>query len=410
MNNVIFCYPSMSIGGAQLLFIRCAKYLSSNSKFQVFYIDYKNGFARKELKEEKVTFINYIDEEKIQLLKNSILIAPLSYIDIVNSKFKLSQNNYFFFWSIHPMNIAGKIKRRDSFYFMTKKNRRRIGTLLKELSIIGVIKYMDYSNYLSASKVFSFNLNNIEYIPIPIDNNNIIDKNDIKKRNVLINKISFLWLSRLDSDKINTLLTFMNELEVSSKINSIVLYVVGDGTELVNLKRKSPKYNYDIVFLGKKHGNELDSFIDSNVDIGLAMGTSALEIAKRGKPVIVKGLLSKVHDAGKLNDYIFLHEEYGFSLGTPDKKDEFQANFQTKLNEVIRNYDEVAIKSYEYTIENHLLTSVSSKLIDAINKVVSYDNKTVYSKINKISDVFNHDRRFKILSIFRELKQMYYKL
>lgn len=409
MRKVVFYYPSLIIGGAELLFVRCAKFLSENTNYDVFYVDYIKGFAREELKEEKVTFINYIDGEKVQLLKNSILIAPLSYIDIVNSKFKLSQNNYFFFWSIHPMNIAGKIKRRN-YYFMSNNNRRKLGVLLKELSDIGVVKYMDFSNYLSASKVFSFDLNNIQYLPIPIDNNNIIDKNDIKKRNVLINKISFLWLSRLDSDKINTLLTFMNELEVSSKINSIVLYVVGDGTELVNLKRKSPKYNYDIVFLGKKHGNELDSFIDSNVDIGLAMGTSALEIAKRGKPVIVKGLLSKVHDAGKLNDYIFLHEEYGFSLGTPDKKDEFQTSFQTKLTEAIRNYDEVAIKSYEYTIENHLLISVSSKLIDAINKVVSYDNKTVYSKINKISDVFNHDRRFKILSIFRELKQMYYKL
>ena len=388
MKNVIFCYPSKKIGGAQLLFIRCADYLSKHAEFNIYYIDYIDGFARKELENSNVEFINYEVGKKNLLIEHSFLIVPLSYINIINDNFVLTNRNFFLFWSISPYNIVCKIKFKN-YFIISKATRKKIGNIINELSQIGVIRFMDYSNYISASKAFLFTCNNIKYLPIPIEDNNLNDIINIEEKEISKSKITFLWLSRLDSDKANTLVTFMNEIESLSSDYSLVLYVAGNGNELEYLKQISSKYTYDINFLGKIYGKELDLFIDENIDIGIAMGTSALEIAKRGKPVIVKGLLNKVFDSNQLKDYIFLHEEYGFSLGSPDFYYEGQNTFNNKVNQIIQDYKLISENCYNYVFKYHTLTNVGNELIDTINQISNLNSEDIISKLHLSSNYFN---------------------
>jgi hypothetical protein len=59
--NFCFYLPSHDICEYAELFITLSKYLSEQLDFDVYYIDYKDGFATRQLKNSKVKFIHYTD-------------------------------------------------------------------------------------------------------------------------------------------------------------------------------------------------------------------------------------------------------------------------------------------------------------------------------------------------------------
>ncbi len=371
--KIIFFYPSLKIGGAQLLFIRCARELSYLKKFEIVYIDYIEGFAKNILKNFNVDIIIYSKEIKTYLPDNSIIILPLLFIDQINLLFEFNSNNVkFLFWSIQPESFTHKITWHNKITLLPW-TKTKIKISLKKLHTNGNLKFMDYNNYYPLHQKLNLNLSKIEYLPVPIDDSEIISPNEISTKKDF-NTLSFLWLSRLDYDKTNTLISIMNELEIISYKYQVTLYICGTGNNEISVRKIANNYEYNIDFIGLKYGNKLNNFIDNNVDIGIAMGTSILEIAKRGKPVIVQGILKNIHKAKELNNYILLHESNGYSLASPDNVTSEMGSFISKVNQIVNNYDESAKDSYNYVINNHLLSYTVKKLKRSIDYVLKQNN------------------------------------
>ncbi|MFT4805611.1 MAG: hypothetical protein ACI9YE_002833, partial [Psychroserpens sp.] len=57
MKNLIFCFPYRGVGGVSLLFLRMAEYLVSRVDFNIFCIDYEDGFISKNLSNHDITMI-----------------------------------------------------------------------------------------------------------------------------------------------------------------------------------------------------------------------------------------------------------------------------------------------------------------------------------------------------------------
>lgn len=385
MKRIFFYYPAKNIGGAQLLFVRAARYLSEHTDEEVFFVDYIDGFSAELLKDTKVKLIEYQKGEKIEIPEDSVAILHLGYVNQIRDFFKISNNDRFVFWSIHPSNIAAKIKLPYFGYVTSKVKRKAIGNTITNLCDKGMIRFMDYSNYAAASGAYLFDYD-VDYLPIFIE--------DGALRKVLSfhrpqgRPLSFLWVGRLDEDKVYTPILFMNELERHASKYKLQFYIIGTGDKEELVKQRCNDYSYPIHFIGRLSGKELDDFIDDNVDVGIGMGTSMLEIAKRGKPVILKTPVSKNKVNIKFFDYVFLHEEYAYTIDTPPIPVEGMCSLENKIQQLFDNYSDIARKDYDYLCKNHLQSSVCKQLEKAVNSVRQTDMEIHNLLLEEITNEF----------------------
>jgi hypothetical protein len=142
---------------------------------------------------------------------------------------------------------------------------------------------------------------------------------------------------------------------------------------------------------------QLDSFL-GDMDIVMAMGTSALEGAKIGKPtILLDPTLKKVS-----GDYVFrmLHNTLEYDLGHFITKNDFVRN-NTSLKDIlvniIENYDSVSKDSSAYFFANHHLERVKDLFI---NKVSS--SSLTFSMLK--ADLFEKPWLLKVYNKFRGLK------
>lgn len=389
MKDVAFCYPSRVAGGAEFLFVKCAKYLASTNHYRVSYIDYDDGFGYNLLsKGTAIEHVSYCKGKKVQLKENTIVITPLSELPLLERHFEAPQSLKYLIWSINPYNLVSYINlHRHKLFTIGEKRRARIGERLKELSEKGIIRYMDYNNYYWNSTVFNFSINQKYYLPISVDDFSIPA---ITSRSFDDNSISFLWLGRLDIDKYNTVLTLLNELDKLANKYKVTLYIVGSGKKEKELRDLSQQNNAKVIFTGPLFGDKLKDLIVNKIDIGYAMGTSALDIATFGKPVIVAGVLDYPYKAGEQKDYVLMSEIDNYDVVSPGYyRNDFNRNFNGLVDYIMMNYNECAFSCSEYVNKNHSMTSVGKLLEQAIETVGTIPSNDVYNTICEVSREIN---------------------
>lgn len=364
IKNILFYFPSRTIGGTQYLYSRCANYLALHSPYKIYYVDLNDGFAASNLLNSKVNIIEKT-ESITQLPDDTLCVIQLNFIDSVFQKIKPGNNCHFVFWAITPNSITKKIQLKF-IPVLTKTERDNVGKALKCLSDKCNIIYMDHENYHINSRCFGYDIEPT-YVPVPIDDKYVVKS--VTGQSLHEDKFRFAWLGRLDSDKLPTLITFMNELElVKDKCTN--LSIIGNGDSIDYLKSVTPKYNYPIVFTGPMINEDLNKYIDNEIDVGLGMGLSALEFAKRGKPTILRGFMPKPIDGGILDNYIFVSQIYKFTPGTPYVPVSGQADFATLLINLQNDYKNIATACHEYTCRSHVPEVTCNYLLSVIQKYV----------------------------------------
>lgn len=392
--NIYFYCPSRKIGGEQQLYIRCSEYLSRYSNFDVYYVDYEDGFSACQLKGTKVKMIKYSQEESVVIKSFSCVVIALAYVDIIDNVMTYDKSVNFLLWSLQPSNLTGKILIRNHYLVILPFLRKRIKNVISFLCDRGVIRFMDFNNYFTVHKYLKVNLDELNYLPVPIRDSEIrvIEYNNIKPLSTDV--LNFMWLSRIDQDKKYTLLTIMNELTLVNKTYHCCLYVAGDGDAITEVKDFAKKCSYDIVFLGRIFNDDLNRLIDEKIDIGISMGTSALEIAKRGKPVIMNTVFSKVYSPGVISNYIFLHQQYGYSLGAPDLDVSGQSVFFTKIQELLSNYINIAYADYMHTKTKHSLKTTCELIISYLMNLNFDVFSDEHQKIKELCNLIHLVRKF----------------
>lgn len=398
MEKIIFYYPSKTIGGAQLLFIRLADYISRETEYEVYYVDFFNGFSKIFLKNSKIKYIDFEENQKTIIPNYSCVIIPANFIFGVEKRFADNKNIVFLIWSIHPHNIKPNFINLRNRTLLSIKNRKHFGGLLVSLYNKGFFYFMDYANYITNADFFRFSIPGIKYLQIPIGTG-LLPEYVNRDEGIKKEYLNIAWLGRLDSDKINSVKVIFNELESSEYKHRIVFFIIGVGTDLEDLLNLIELYSFKIEIVGQLFGEELDDFITKNIDIGVAMGTSALEIAKRAKPVIMIDVCDKVYKSHKLK-YDFLYQIEAYSLGSiyPFINNEKRHHyFNDALNLIVNNYDFYAEKSYQYVKNNHTIEIVANKLLTNIQTIDWEDSNFLYEKLNEINNILlSHENSYQI--------------
>lgn len=304
--RIIFFYPSLGLGGAQLLFLRCVGLLRRHG-YNAFVMDYADGYMSSNSGGFDVECLVYSKDYNFS--KKDLVVFPLTYVDFHHLVFKAADFDVLF-WCLHPMNSLVemlKIKMgRFSGLFGCFLNayKKIICQRVSRLSDSGAIAFLDQENYESISKIYNLSMSE-RYL----NNYYEFDGSSVFNDDRLL--LYDLWVGRIDLDsKYHILDYLLNEFSIKNRSKSF--WVVGDGAGLSRLKEKY-RFNNDISFLGEIPYGDLDSIIRGARCV-FAMGTSCLEAARCKKMVFVLDVFYSQVDF----DYRFepLNKQVWPSLGT----------------------------------------------------------------------------------------------
>lgn len=414
--SICFYFPYNVDSGVPVLFYRMTNEIAiSYPEISISIIDYEDGVMwRNVLDRKNITRIKFEDNVKIVPPKNCILIMQTFVPYYWPKELVLEENQKLFFWNLHPHNLIPSLlpipflreipyNNPRIYYFLSFFYKNLIEKLSNYTNCLienKGLSFMDKSNLDYTSKYLFLPIINRDFIPVPVSSSTL--NFNLNDEIILRGLIKLTWIGRLCDFKSYILVYTIKKLnEISLKFNNkkFEFNIVGDGpfedyirSEIKNCKSLS------VIFHGAIPHNDIDNFIHTKTDIVMAMGTSALEGAKLGKPtILLDPVLKEIN-----GDYIFrmLYDTKEFDLGhfiTPDDFLQNNNSLYDILNNIITNYKMHSYKTFYYFENNHNMKNV--KLL-FLKKIIN--SNLVYSMIDKTA--FNKSQLLKIYNQFRGLK------
>jgi len=360
--KIVFFYPSYVVGGAEYLFVRLAEYLSCNH--ECYIVDYSDGIYRKLCKSDtKVNFIKY--KENFNLPPDSyILTYPNTMYQLLNNRSIMQEEYKIIFWAVHPDNFQTLIFTKKIFpgYFIKKifykLIQQTINALINKRSLVimdgGIIQR--YNELYAMPKNLTY-----DFCPIPV-----IVEDNLKYMKKVNSVIKCVWLGRLSEEKVFSLLKVIEDIN-NNITKEVEFDIIGEGKFkklLYNLKLNS---NIKLNFLGTITNN-LDSIL-LNYDILFGMGTSVLEGAKLGIPSILVDPSYDSLPSDYLYKWIFDTDDFVLGCFLPNP---YSDKNTLTMNDIFANITDlekkryISGKCYEYVLENHSLSNIANKIVEAL--------------------------------------------
>lgn len=191
-------------------------------------------------------------------------------------------------------------------------------------------------------------------------------------------KIRLAWIGRVSKDfKEIPIMHLINDLEtwvVAHSNYKVELTIVGDGDAVEYIREVAEKSILKINFVPNIAYDKLSDFVRKEIDLLVAMGTSALDGAKCGCPTLI---ITPVRSGDEEKVYYrWIYESKGYSLGEfpgIDKATEqVREKFEKKMMEYLED-GETSKKSYEYAklfsseaVFGRLITRKPPEMVDKV--------------------------------------------
>jgi hypothetical protein len=345
----------------------------------------RNLFALKNLK-----LIVFKKNRKVSVPQDSVLIMQAFVPYYWPDELELSKEQRLFFWNLHPQNLIpsllpipffrelpinnfGVYKFLSIFYKRLFSNLRSYVQLLLDTNSLC---FMDKTNLDFTSKYLFIDIKNQKYLPITAESPAI--ELFVNEDVLLGETIHIGWVGRLCDFKSYILVYTINKLsEIADRFSNkkFIYHIVGDGAYLEYIKNNIKVNNLvSVIFHGSIPHNKLDKFINCNIDILTAMGTSALEGAKLGKPTILLDPILK--EVKKDYKFRLLYNTQEFDLAHFITESDYEAGNESLfriINEIISDYALHSKRSLEYFRENHSIEKLSDMLLKkALNSELTF--------------------------------------
>ena len=421
--NITFFFPYPYISGIPVLFANLTNYLLKDNKHEVNIIDYKNGALIRSCKpNSKLNFIEFKDFESciIDFETHLIIQAGLPYK--LRKELKITEKVKILQWAAHESNLVPYLSRfnfilkiqnsnlaiHKIFKLINNKAYKILSLWVSKMIDRGSIVFMTQEIYDNTTKyLFLKNTHSVTYLPnFSFGENEYNEQIILSKSKKINHKLNLSWVGRIADFKIHILNYSILKLsnyafKTQTKIN---FHIIGSGEFEKILNLDCQNQFFKIIKVGELEKDLVDKYLEKNIDAMFSMGTSALDGARLGLPVV---LLDQSFTEIK-DGYIFkfLFEAKGFDLGHPVSNSDFEIGNKTLENiisDITLNYKNVSKKTLDYYSENHSIEKVSSKLMDLIN------NNSFY-RLSEIDKTLLHQGLFRELYLFflKKIKKSYY--
>ena len=358
--SITFVYPSRQMGGAQFLFLRLAKELTAHSMIAVNYVDYMpGGFSYTQLNNNHdVTCIPY-NQGDIPLKDTTVITSafhiPFLRMMLGPSVFAPENNVSFLFWAIHPENVRLALYAGGRRFIPNLAKRKRI---INKFAKNGSIIFMDGANVAA----FEDTVGPIPpqpFIPIPVELPSYSPA-----RLPSHDEFCICWVGRLGSDKEHSVEKIIQDIAKHPAKDKIKFLIVGGGAGEKNLKELAKNLDVTVEMAGYLHGANLHNKLRTDVDLGVAMGTSCLEIASLGIPVALIDFSFSTLPEGLRYDWIF--DTQNFDLGRQADITQQRAWSLGDLVDQVLSKPTYGKKCYDYVAKNHEIALVASELVKRV--------------------------------------------
>ena len=383
--DIYFVFPYRGVGGVPLLFLRFAEYLTKNSLANCVLVDYFDGYMARNVSLKEIRIEHYSEDTLVHIPNGSIAIfqsmTPWSIFPFL----KISDDVRILFWNCHPFNLIpllpgmrrqmqnsvklSKLINKSLLRSYYNKCRKFTRYIFERDAVV----FMDMVNVRTTRKFLDIELIDPLYVPVSVAGDlNLValreSKNDLKKI------VRIAWVGRIVDFKYYPLLHALETLnELVDKLQlSFQITIVGSGDYVSKFKKEVINLSkLELFFIENIEPSKLDEFLVSEVDLLIAMGTSALEGAKLGVPTI----LLDVAYSPISKDYCFkwLYQQNGYSLGNLVDDTEMEPN-NSSLQQLILHmqddFSDISTLTFDYFMNHHEIGHSSYRLLDALKRSV----------------------------------------
>ncbi|TLD82018.1 hypothetical protein LS68_003145 [Helicobacter sp. MIT 05-5293] len=393
MRNIYFYYPSNVWGGAEMLFVRILNYLAQHYKdFDVGYINFEESFLNKIL-DSKCKRI--VASDTITLPANSTIIAP-PFCLYKMPKIK-SKNIFFLFWILHIEEFECSIYTKEMIYGKTQRARKEVSQNWQIMIDSDALIAMDEATKIACKNSCSYDLDDKHIIPVMLED---YPSPPLKQKLINEEYINIGWVGRLSSDKIYALINLMDNLEKIHIDKKIKLHIIGEGDSKHLLKSYK---NFETIMLGTIENKKLNPYIENNLDLVFAMGTSMLEAEKSAIPAVM--VFYTLKDSTQ-NSFLWTFKLKNYILGYEEKmgliSDDEKMTLGQILNDFLTNIPLHSKQAREH-FESFLINRHISSFLDCTNtttySIKTYRKEKVLLKIGKLKAKWTNSIRKRFLKI-----------
>jgi len=384
--NLYFFFPYRGVGGVPILFLRLAHSLSTMSKYNLFLIDYEDGYMSKNYDKNKdISLVEYNIQKNIIFQDDDIVVFQSMPLWGMPPNLMFSEKTQLIYWNLHPYNLFGYASSIGKYfknnvlksvatlifrYFIYFNDRKAVKIFDENKSIF----FMDGENIEQTQKWLNIKLKNKYYLPLVIDNIENIKIDYTPNQDSL----SCVWIGRIGDFKVHILIYTLRKLnKIARKINkNIIFNIIGAGEYLNYLKEEVRELgNIKIVYKDYIKPKDLKDYL-KKIDIGFAMGTAALDFAKYGLPTVL--LDFKYEEINCDYKYDWLYNTESFTLGREihtNMCDNDNTSLEKMLSNLSTDYKSISLKTYKYIKNNFLVEKNVKKFIDLLEKsTLRYDD------------------------------------
>jgi len=382
VKSVWFFFPKREVGGVQMLFLRMAEYIVDHYGYDVMLIDFPDGFMAQHSKHEKVTLIPFVEGRQIEIPSDAVLVLQSMPLWWLREEVVLNDETRVALWTLFPYNMVVPVTYNNYdavslikkflkmamdrwSVFMQKRNLKKF---IEFAAAKKAIYFMDEHTLNVTLKANSARIDAPIFLPVPSI------PSHLRKEGCDTAALRCGWLGRLCDFKATILrytLRRTARFAFEQRLHT-VFHIIGDGPERSAVEacvRDISNSFFSVVFTGSIVMDELDRYLLSNVDILFAMGTSALEGARLGIPVVLTdGSYSEI--AG---DYVYklLSQTQRYYLGEFIRDRHFaegNSSLESLLSELRSDYARFSQAALDYFSCNHSLDKIAARFISLLEE------------------------------------------
>ena len=232
------------------------------------------------------------------------------------------------------------------------------------------IFFLDTNIKNSVEEIFGLEIPNSPLLPLFSGKSKYIDKFDKKSD---FSHLNAVWVGRLTDFKIHSLNRVIEDLSETSrnKRQKVSLTVVGSGNYYKKLNSQEENNFFSINLINKILHSKLENFL-AKFDVLFAMGTSVLDGARLGLPVVCLDYsYKKIHKGYK---YKYFHEMIGYCTAERIESSSYNegANTMSKILEDLSSSElknQISSKCFHHYNSKHKLCVSAAILEKNLSKV-----------------------------------------
>ena len=264
------------------------------------------------------------------------------------------------FWIIRKFGFAAMRR----LFFVFRKYHKKIEDTIKLMARNDAVAVMDKGTAQAVSYFYPGVHENLPIVPVPAPVDGACEV-----VNPVGNDFTFGYLGRMDDIKFSALGSFIqSNLVELSKERRVRLLAITVGAHVESLKKLCIDSGIELELYGFMPNKEAREVLRNKTHLGIAMGTSALDMAATGHPCVYIDPTERSGVAPQTS-FRFVHETDNFTLGQYRDFPKYKGGVRSLIETVrlVERDSSIGLKERRYVEEKHNPDRINAIMLSSID-------------------------------------------